>query len=99
MGGACGGFSVGGGDCSVDFRVGFKISQVRPVSGGYIAVILGLYWGYIGIMESKMETTIVYWGYNGLYSSFPHHKRQHLAGSSYACTARAKARERERERE
>ena len=22
-----------------------------------------LYWGYIRIMERKMETTIVYWGY------------------------------------
>ena len=21
------------------------------------------YWGYIGIMENEMETTIVYWGY------------------------------------
>ena len=26
-------------------------------------IVLGLYWGYIGIMEKKMETTIVYWGY------------------------------------
>ena len=25
----------------------------------------GLYRGYIGIMEKKMETTIVYWGYIG----------------------------------
>ena len=25
----------------------------------YIGVILGLYWGYIGIMEKKMETTIM----------------------------------------
>ena len=24
-----------------------------------ISVILGLYWGYIGIMEKKMETTMV----------------------------------------
>ena len=24
---------------------------------GYIGIILGLYWGYIGIMENKMETT------------------------------------------
>ena len=23
--------------------------------------MLGLYWGYIGILEKKMETTIVYW--------------------------------------
>ena len=32
-------------------------------ASGYIGVILGLYlgyWGYIGIMEKKMETTI--WG-------------------------------------
>ena len=29
-------------------------------------VILGLYRGYIGIMEKKMETTIVYCGYNGI---------------------------------
>ena len=21
------------------------------------------YWGYIGVMENRMETTIVYWGY------------------------------------
>ena len=23
-------------------------------------------WGYIGIMEEKMETTIIYWGYIGM---------------------------------
>ena len=28
--------------------------------------ILGLYWGNIGIMEKKMETTIVYWAYIGM---------------------------------
>ena len=26
---------------------------------GHIRVILGLYWGYIRIMENKMDTTIV----------------------------------------
>ena len=26
----------------------------------------GLYWGYIGIMEKKMETTIVFRGYIGI---------------------------------
>ena len=26
----------------------------------------GLYWGYIGIMEKNMETTIVYRGYIGI---------------------------------
>ena len=25
-----------------------------------------MYWGYIGIMENKMETTVVYWGYIGI---------------------------------
>ena len=25
-----------------------------------------LSWGYIGIMENKLETTIVYWGYIGI---------------------------------
>ena len=29
----------------------------------YIGVILGLCWGYVGIMDKKMKTTIVYWGY------------------------------------
>ena len=28
----------------------------------YIGVMLGLDWGYIGIMEKKMQTTILYWG-------------------------------------
>ena len=32
---------------------------------GYIGIILGLYWGNIGIMEKKMEATIVYRGYIG----------------------------------
>ena len=27
---------------------------------------MGLFWGYIGIMEKKMETNIL-WGYKGLY--------------------------------
>ena len=30
-------------------------------NGSYCSM-LGLYWGYIGIMEKKMETTVVYWG-------------------------------------
>ena len=30
---------------------------------GYIGVIFGLCWGYMGIMEKKMETTII--GYTG----------------------------------
>ena len=29
-------------------------------------VYCGLYWGCIGIMEQKMETTIVNWGYIGI---------------------------------
>ena len=26
-----------------------------------------MYWGFIGIMEHKSETTTVYWGYIGVY--------------------------------
>ena len=34
-------------------------------------VILGLYWGHIGIMENKMETTMM--GYiGGMYGLYPH---------------------------
>ena len=32
-------------------------------------IVLGLYWGCMGIMEKKMETAIVlglYWGYIGI---------------------------------
>ena len=29
---------------------------------GYIG-IKGICWGYIGIMEKRMETTIIHWGY------------------------------------
>ena len=34
----------------------------------YIGVILGLYWGYIGVMDEKMETTIM--GYILHFGSF-----------------------------
>ena len=44
-----------------------------------IGVILGLYMGYIGIMEKKMETTITYWCYIGFRVS-----------CSCCCTARWK---------
>ena len=30
---------------------------------GYDLVILGFYWGFIGIMENRMETTICYLGF------------------------------------
>ena len=39
---------------------GRLVASVNPSS------ILGLYWAYIGIIENKMETAIVYWGYIGL---------------------------------
>ena len=29
-------------------------------NGNYYSILLGLYWGSVGIMESKMETTIAY---------------------------------------
>ena len=35
-----------------------------------IWVAIGLYWGYIGIMENEMEATLlkwgIYWGYIGI---------------------------------
>ena len=39
-------------------RIFLNLRDARHL--GYIEVTLGLYWGYIGIMEKKMETTI--WG-------------------------------------
>ena len=36
------------------------LEQNGKENGNYYTV----YWGNIGIMEKKMETTIVYWGYN-----------------------------------
>ena len=38
------------------------LSSVPLAQGNFI--ILGLYRGYIGIMEKKMETTIIYVGFN-----------------------------------
>ena len=47
--------------------MGSGVPRIRPRDNGKENVnyysILGLYMGYIGIMEKKMETTIVYWGY------------------------------------
>ena len=37
------------------FRVGVSLWLFRV-----------LYWGYMGIMENKMETTMVYWGILGV---------------------------------
>ena len=49
-------------------------------------MILGLYyWGYnIGILEKKMETTIVYWGYIRVIVS--------RANQHFTCTKRMVAR-------
>ena len=41
------------------------INLPHPMSALYYYSILGLYRGYIGIMEKKMEITIVSWGYIG----------------------------------
>ena len=35
-----------------------RIIEKKMEAIGIIGVILGLYWGYMGIMEKKMETTI-----------------------------------------
>ena len=32
----------------------------------YLGILLGLYWGYNGVMEKKMEATMVYWGFIGI---------------------------------
>ena len=34
---------------------------------GYIGAMLGLYWSYIGLMEKKMETTIMSSSLKGIY--------------------------------
>ena len=33
---------------------------------GYIGIIGYMYWGYVWIMENKMEATIVSWDYMGI---------------------------------
>ena len=43
-------------------------------------IILGLYWGYVGIMEKKMETTIM--GYIGLYRDYYGICQEVLIGSA-----------------
>ena len=40
--------------------------------------MLGLYWGYIGIMEYRMETTKVYWGYVGIIENEVHTLPPHI---------------------
>ena len=43
-------------------------NKVETTIMAYIGII-GLYWGYIGIMESKMKTTIM--GYRDYYKMLP----------------------------
>ena len=53
--------------------------------------LLTLYWGYIEIMEEKMETTITYWGCTiYIYSSVPNDLHHHLASrfKNWAPTAK-----------
>ena len=40
-------------------RMGFISQLPVPVTGLYIRVIIGIYIGNVGIMEKKMETTII----------------------------------------
>ena len=42
------------------------IMEKKMETTGIIGILLGLYWGYNGVMEKKMEATMVYWGYNGI---------------------------------
>ena len=39
--------------------------KMRATTIVYWGIYWGIYWGYIGIMEKKMETTIVYWAFVG----------------------------------
>ena len=43
-----------------------RLSCSRTFSADFIDLRGQLYWGYIGAMEKKMETTIVYWGKIGI---------------------------------
>ena len=45
---------------------GVSVHAFKGFRVQYLGVILGLYRGYIGIMEKKMETTIVFRGYIGV---------------------------------
>ena len=48
---------------------------------GYVGYILGLYWGNIGIMEKKMETTILHWGNIGIMENKNGHYRDNRCQS------------------
>ena len=73
-----------------DFRFSCKTPFLPAPLIGYI---LGLYRGYIGIMEKKMETTVVYWGYIGLYLLLLRHSTQYVALPRH-CTAHTSIRRR-----
>ena len=45
-------------------RFPIRLTLLKFQDLGFIGVILGLYWGYMGIMEKNMEATIM--GYVGL---------------------------------
>ena len=49
----------------------FSLTSPRPSKVGHISEVLSLvYWGYIGIVEKKMETIIVLGGYIGVILGF-----------------------------
>ena len=48
-------------DGKFDHMSGFLALRHTGLAG---SVVVSGYWGYIGIMEKKMETIIVYWGGN-----------------------------------
>ena len=50
---------------SIRLRVILGIYWEHGKENGNYYSILGFLRGYIGIMEKKMESTIVYWGYIG----------------------------------
>ena len=46
--------------------LGAWISACPGSRGAQTLTTKPIYWGYVGIMENKMETTIVNWGYIGI---------------------------------
>ena len=52
---------------------------------------MGLYWGYVGIMENEMETNIVYWGFDSPLGATGHHA-ECLARAQPQCAAETASR-------
>ena len=67
------GSGTSGGTAHTTWLVGILNKAPGKNHAGNIGVILGPYWGSIGVMEKKMETTIVYGGNKTPYNPFSFH--------------------------